>query len=183
MGAIQELAADLGAQERTLRRAAAQGALRASRPGPRRLRLADGEREYLRTHWTLLSELRRALRTEHQVRLAVLYGSLARGDEDATSDIDLLVSLAGVRLSAASGLSVRLQRVSGRHVDIALLERVESSALLLLDRVLDEGRVLIDRDGQWHKLSERRPQIHALAARAHRDQMAAATRAIEELTE
>jgi hypothetical protein len=69
---IQELAADLDVEERTLRRVASQGALRASRSGPRRLRLAPGEREYLRAHWPLLSELRRALRTEHGVRLAVL---------------------------------------------------------------------------------------------------------------
>jgi hypothetical protein len=35
MGVIQELATDLDVQERTLRRAASQGALRASRSGPR----------------------------------------------------------------------------------------------------------------------------------------------------
>lgn len=87
MGTIQELAADLGAEERTLRRAASQGTLRASRPGSRRLRLAPGEREYLGIYWPLLSELRRTLRTEHGVRLAVLYGSLARGDEDEDSDL------------------------------------------------------------------------------------------------
>jgi hypothetical protein len=86
---IQELAANLDVEERTLRRAVAQGALRTSRSGPRRLQLAPGEREYLRTHWPLLSGLRRTLRTEHDVRLAVLYGSLARGDEDAGSDLDL----------------------------------------------------------------------------------------------
>src|ERR1700691_3909500 len=76
MGVIQELAIELDVEERTLRRAVAQGALRATRTGPRRLRLAPGEREYLLAHWLLLSQLRRALRTEHGVRLAVLYGSL-----------------------------------------------------------------------------------------------------------
>lgn len=182
MGTIQELAADLGAQERTLRRAAAQGALRARRIGPRRLRLADGEQEYLRTHWPLLSALRRALRTEHRVRLAVLYGSLARGDEDPGSDVDLLVSLAGDRPSASSQLSSRLQHVTGRHVDIAVLERVQANAPLLLDRILDDGRVLIDRDEQWPGLLDHRQQIHARALRAHRRQMAGACRAIEELT-
>ncbi|MHB1808479.1 MAG: nucleotidyltransferase family protein [Solirubrobacteraceae bacterium] len=182
MGAIQELAADLDAQERTLRRAAAQGALRASRLGPRRLRLDDGEREYLRTHWPLLATLRGALRTEHRVRLAVLYGSFARGDEDASSDVDLLVCLADDQPSAGSRLSARLRGVTGRHVDVSLLEQVEARAPLLLDRVLDEGRVLIDRDGQWRKLSERRGAIHVRALRSHRHQMAAAARAIAELT-
>jgi hypothetical protein len=70
MGALQELAVDLDVEERTSRRAVAQGTLRATRSGPRRLRLASGEREYLRAHWPLLSSLRRALRTEHGVRLA-----------------------------------------------------------------------------------------------------------------
>ncbi len=182
MGVIQELAADLDVEERTLRRAASQGALRASRSGPRRLRLAPGEREYLRIHWPLLSELRRALRTEHRVRLAVLYGSLARGDEDAGSDLDLLISLADDRPSAGFGLAIRLQRVSPRRVDVTYLGRVEVQAPLLLDRVLDEGRVLIDRDGEWERLCEHRPTLHARALRAHRRQMADAARAIEELT-
>ena len=182
MGVIQELAADLDVEERTLRRAAAQGALRANRSGPRRLRLAPGEREYLRAHWPLLSALRRALRTEHGVRLAVLYGSLARGDEDAGSDLDLLISLADDRPSAGFGLAVRLQRVSARRVDVARLERVEAKAPLLLDRVLDEGRVLIDRDGEWERLCAHRSAFHARAIRAHRRQMVSAACAIEELT-
>lgn len=182
MGVIQELAADLGAQERTLRRAVSQGALRASRSGPRRLALAPGERDYLRTHWPLISELRRALRTEQDVRLAVLYGSLARGDEDEGSDLDLLVSLAGDRPSAAFKLASRLGGIIGRRVDIARLERIEAKAPLLLDRVLDEGRVLIDRDGQWDRLCERRSAIRARGRRHHRRQMAGAAQAIEEMT-
>ena len=43
--------------------------------------------------WSLLSALRRALRTEPNVRLAVVYGSFARGDDVSDSDLDLLVSL------------------------------------------------------------------------------------------
>ncbi|MGH2854838.1 MAG: nucleotidyltransferase family protein [Solirubrobacteraceae bacterium] len=182
MSAIQELAADLAVEERTLRRAAAQGTLRASLSGARRLQLAPGEHEYLRVHWPLLSGLRRALRTEHNVRLAVLYGSLARGDEDAGSDLDLLVSLADDSLSVGFELAARLQRISGRRVDIAQLARVEAQAPLLLDQVLGEGRVVIDRDGQWDRLCERRSAIRARARRAHRHQMANAARAIKELT-
>lgn len=138
--------------------------------------------EYLHSYWPLISSLRRALRTEHSVRLAVLYGSFARGDDDAGSDVDLLVSLAHPRPSARSQLSARLQRVVDRHVDIAVLEQVEVRAPLLLDRVLEEGRVLIDRDKQWRKLGERQSTIHARALQSHRSQMADAARAIEELT-
>jgi predicted nucleotidyltransferase len=182
MGVLQELAADLGAEERTLRRAVSQGTLRASRSGPRRLRLASGEREYLRAHWPLLSGLRRALRTEQGVRLAVLYGSLARGDEDVGSDVDLLISLAADRPAAGLQLALRLQPVTGRPVDVARLDRVETAAPLLLDRILDEGRVLVDRDGQWRLLRERHSSIRVRARRDHRRQMAGAARAIEELT-
>jgi len=182
MGAIQELAADLAVEEATLRGAVAQDTLRASRDESRDLRLAPDEREYLRTHWPLLSELRGALLPEHGVRLTVLYGSLARGDEDVDSDLDLLVSLTGDRLSAGLELALRLERVSGRPVDIAHLTRVEAQAPLLLDRVLDEGRVLIDRDGQWTQLCERRSAIRARARRSHSRQMAGAARAIKELT-
>lgn len=181
MGVLQELAADLGAQERTLRRAVAQGTLHASRIGPRRLALGDGEREYLHAHWPLISALRGALRTEQRVRLAVLYGSLARGDEDEDSDIDLLVSFADDSPFSLYPLSHRLQNVCDRHIDIARLERVEAGAPLLLERVLDEGRVLVDRDGQWRALQQRGPTIRARAVRAHRKHMADTARAIEEL--
>ena len=182
MGPIQELAADLGVEERTLRRAASQGALRCHRPRPRQLRLAPGERKYLRGHWKLLSELRQALRTERRIQMAVLYGSMARGDEDSGSDLDLLVSLADDRLSTGFELATRLERATGRTVDVAYLERVEAAAPLLLDRVLDEGRVLVDRDGRWQELRSRRRAIRARAQRAYRRQMSGAARAIEELT-
>jgi len=182
MGLIQELALDLGAEERTLRRAVSQGTLRAHRPQPRRLRLAPGEREYLRTHWQLLSELRQALRTERDVRLVVLYGSVARGDEDAGSDLDLLVCLADDRPVSDYRLATHLENVIARKVDVVRLARVEADAPLLLDRVLEEGRVLVDRDGRWQELQGRRRAIRARAQRAYRRQMAGAGQAIEELT-
>lgn len=179
MGTIQELANELGANQRTLRRAVSQGTLHARRPGPRRLRLAQGESDYLRTHWQLLADLRQALRTQRGVRLAVLYGSYARGDEDAGSDLDLLVVLADnpPRLR----LQTRLRQMTDRRVDIAHLDRVEADSPLLLERVLDEGRVLVDRDRLWPRLRERRDAIRARARRAHARQMSAASTAITEL--
>jgi len=71
----------------------------------------------------------------------VLYGSLARGDEDAGSDLDLLVSLAEDRPLAAVKLAVLLERTLGRDVDVARLNRVKDTAPLLLLQALDEGRV------------------------------------------
>ncbi len=116
------------------------------------------------------------------MRLAVLYGSLARGDADEGSDLDLLVSFADDRPSAGYELATRLGRVTARRVDVARLERVEVKAPLLLDRILDEGRVLIDRDAQWDRLRERRPVITARARRAHSRDMVGAALAIKELT-
>lgn len=182
MGPIQELANDLGVEERTLRRASAQGTLHARRTRPRRLLLAPGEHEYLRTHWHLLAELRKGLRTQREVRLAVIYGSVARGDEDDDSDLDLLISFSAGRFLANSDVAVRVADIVDRRIDLADLERVEAGAPLLLDRVLDEGRVLVDRDGQWGELRQRRQAIRARAKRAYRRQLAGASLAIEELT-
>ncbi len=181
MGPIQQLAKEVGAEERTLRRAAAQGSLHCRRIGPRRLRFDPGEREYLWRHWEFLSELRQALRTERHVRLAVLYGSLARGDGDDGSDLDLLVSSSSDRPSTSIDLAMRLAPIFDRRVDVARLPQVESDAPLLLDRILDEGRVLVDRDGLWQPLRARRRAIRARASRSHRRQMSNAARAIEEL--
>ncbi len=82
MATIQELAADLAVATGTLRQAASRGTFHVSGDKSRDVQLAPGEREYLCAHWPLLSELRDALLPEYEVRLAVLYGSLARGDED-----------------------------------------------------------------------------------------------------
>lgn len=182
MGTIQQLATSLDADERTLRRAVAQGTIHCRRPGPRKIRLSPGEAEYLQGHWGLLSKLRQALRTERDVRLAVLYGSIARGDEDAGSDLDLLVALSNDEVMASARLARRLGTVVGRHVDVALLEGIEATAPLLLARVLDEGRVIVDRDGIWARLREDRRAIHARAQRSYRRQMAEAAQAIAELT-
>lgn len=182
MGALQDLAADLGADERTLRRAAAQGTIRCRRPGPRRIHLDPGEERYLRAHWDLLAALRQALRTERGVRLAVLYGSVARGDEDATSDLDLLVHLTDDAPIGRIALANRLSDVAGCEVDIARLDRVDAGAPLLLARVLDEGRVIADRDGMWADLRHRRRSIHARGERSYRRQMDEAADALRRLT-
>jgi predicted nucleotidyltransferase len=182
MGTIQRLATDLKADERTLRRAVAQGTVHCRRPGPRRIELPPGEAEYLRDHWQLLSGLKRGLRTERDVRLAVLYGSMARGDADAGSDLDLLVALPDDDLLATTRLAMRLGEVIEREVDVARLDRIEATAPLLLARVLDEGRVIVDRDGLWTSVHHHRRAIRARAQRSYRRQMREAAQAIAELT-
>src|SRR3954453_10942225 len=95
MRTLGQLAEELKVPERTLRRAVTTGTIRSRRLSERRLRLAEEERAYLRGHWPLIAALRAALRTEHGVRLAILAGSMARGDDHEQSDIDLVVELAG----------------------------------------------------------------------------------------
>ena len=163
---LPAIAQDLGADERTLRRAARRGMLRCRRPGPRQLELNAGELGYLRSHWELLHRLTRALRTERGVRLAVLYGSTARGDDRRDSDIDLLVELRSATPGAGSALAARLESALGRRVDVAELRRVEADAPLLLLYALDEGRVLVDRDERWPGLQRRRSDVDRAAERA-----------------
>jgi predicted nucleotidyltransferase len=165
---LPAIAEDLGADERTLRRAAQRGTVRCRRSGPRRLELDTGELDYLRSHWELLHELTRALRTERNVRLAVLYGSVARGDDRGDSDVDIIVGLRAATPGAATALAARLERALGRDVDVSELGRVETGAPLLLLYALDEGRVLVDRDGQWPGLLTRRRELARAAQRAER---------------
>ena len=176
-----DLARELGADERTLRRAAADGMIRCERMGPRRRRVSDEERRYAVGHWPLLAKLRRALRTEPNVRLAVIYGSVARGDDTPASDLDLLVSLAENRPDAAVKLAMRLERTLGREVDVAQLNRVKDAAPLLLLQALDEGRVILDRDDQWEPLGADRADIASRARRSHAARRRRARTSIREL--
>jgi predicted nucleotidyltransferase len=173
---LPAVADDLGADERTLRRAAERGTVRCRRPGPRRLELDAGELDYLRSHWDLLHGLTRALRTERNVRLAFMYGSAARGDDRRDSDVDIMVALRASTPGAATALAARLERALDRDVDVAEHARVEASAPLLLLSALGEGRVLVDRDGQWADLLARRPEVARAARRAER----AERRAVQE---
>ena len=181
MPGLSELAHDLGADERTLRRAVTDGTIYCERLGSRKRRVSDEERRYILDHWPLLAKLRRALRTEPNVRLAVVYGSIARGDDTPDSDLDLLVSLAEDRPDAAVKLAVRLERTLGREVDVARLNRVKDSAPLLLLQALDEGRVVLDRDRQWEQLRGARANIADRARRSHAARRRRARASINEL--
>lgn len=180
---LPTLAAALCADARTLRRAVARGTVRCRRPGPRQLALSDGELAYLHGHWPTLDALSRALRTEPNVRLAVLYGSVARGDDRQDSDVDLLVDLREDTGRAALRLMDRLERGLGRPVDIARLPRVRRTSPLLLLQALDEGRVLVDRDATWPVLRAERDRVAADAARVSELEAHAAADALAALPE
>jgi predicted nucleotidyltransferase len=72
------------------------------------------------------SELRAA-----GIRRLSLFGSLARGDADASSDVDLAVELdptAGIGLFALTALEARLAQLLGQPVDL-IPEPVEKQRL------------------------------------------------------
>jgi predicted nucleotidyltransferase len=148
---LRALARYLEVPERTLRRAAAQGLIHGERLSERRFKTSLREEAYLRSHWGLLSALRRALRTEPNVRLAVLFGSLALGEGWESSDVDLLVSLRDETAGALAALSARLSERIGRDIQLVRVREAERSPTLMLD-ALDHGRVLADRDEVWPRL-------------------------------
>jgi predicted nucleotidyltransferase len=178
---LKPIAAELGVSERTLRRAISQGTLRASRPSPRKLWLPLSERRYLRRSWPLLSTLRSALRTEPNVRFALLFGSAAVGTDTAASDVDVLVALDNPDLAAVVDVEARLAGAVGRRVDVIRLEDAETSPNVLA-RAIRDGRVLIDREGVWPTLRAREPALARSGRRRQSVAVEAALSGIDELT-
>jgi predicted nucleotidyltransferase len=171
MTELDALAKEVGVHGRTLRRAAARGLLRADRPGARTVVVAPTERSYVRAHWPLLSRVLEALRKHPNVRLAVLFGSVSRGTARPDSDLDVLVRLRRDSVRARAALAEDLEVASGRRPQIVSLEQAGDAPLLLAD-VLAEGRVLVDRDGDWPRLRRREGEV-AEQARARHDALQA----------
>ena len=117
------------------------------------LKIDAPEMGYLRRSWGLLAALRKTLRTEQNVRFALLFGSAARGDDRASSDIDLLVEMRDSSLSRIADLSSKLEALLGRRVDILPLDEARENMGLLVQAV-DEGRVLVDRESRWLPLQD-----------------------------
>jgi predicted nucleotidyltransferase len=154
---LRSLARHLEVPERTLRRAATDGLIHGHRVSERRYETSLREEAYLRRHWPLLRALRAALRTEPNVRLAVLFGSFATGRATETSDVDVLVLLADGTAARVARLTGRLETRLGRDVQLVRLEEAERSPGLLAD-ALEHGRVLIDRDAHWPELKQDEPR-------------------------
>jgi predicted nucleotidyltransferase len=177
--ALGHTADKLGCSERTLRRYIGEGLLRGRRVAHRGIELSAEEARYLSGHWALLHTLKGALRTERDVRLAVLFGSTAVGEDQPDSDVDVLIAHRRPGSRALVGLKARLRRVLHRPVHVVSLEQAQDSPSLLAD-VLQEGRPLIDRDGLWNDLSARADDILARAAREDSGLAASALDAVAE---
>lgn len=178
MTELDLLAERVGTSGRTLRRAAARGLIHCRRPSPKRVAIGAREWRYVELHWPLLRELVAALRTEPNVRLAVLFGSAARGESHGSSDLDLLVHFDRPEGLAAVRLALRLTERIGRDVQIVSLPDAEAAPLLLED-VLRDGRVLVDRDGWWRRLRDRESEIARRARRRERQLADAAWATLE----
>jgi uncharacterized protein len=156
MTVIDDLAADVGVSVPTIRRAVEIGLIRGTRPSPRKLVVPLAERAYVRRNWPLLSELRRHLRTEKSVRVAVLYGSTARGSAGEDSDVDLAVLLVGDGPSARLALQARLAEKLGRRVQVTDMRDARAS-MPLWSGIREDGRVLANRDDvDWRRIRARR---------------------------
>lgn len=158
---LAETAIDLGCSERTLRRYVNDGVLRGRRVASR-LELSSEEESYARSHWTLLKTLKSALRSERNIRLAVLFGSTAAGEDHADSDIDLLIAHRRHEQRALASLKVRLRDAVGKPVHVIGLDQAKDAPSLLAD-ILIEGRVLIDRDRLWGELVDQYDSVLASA--------------------
>jgi predicted nucleotidyltransferase len=158
MTALALLARDVGVNERTLRRAVNEGALRATRPSPRKLDLPFSEQRYARRQWPLISKLRKALRTEHNVRFAMLIGSVARGDDTEQSDVDVIAGFRDSDFMRELDLGDRLEQAVGRSVDVIDLADAEADPMFLA-MALEDARVLVDRVGMWQRLREREASL------------------------
>lgn len=167
MTELDTLAKEVGASGRTLRRAAARGAIRSSRSGKRRVEIAPREFDYVRRYWALLGKLHEELRTLSNVRLAVVFGSVARGEATSESDLDVLVKLRQDDFRRRAELRDRLALASERAVQVVGFDEAVNVPLLLAD-VLRDGRVIADRDELWADLKSRRATIQRAAQRAER---------------
>jgi len=167
MESLRRVAMELAIPERTLRRAAAEGLVRGERVSPRRFEVTLREEAYLRSHWPLLSALRAALRTEPNVRLAVLFGSTASGSDEESSYVDLLVVLSDGGVGRLAELASRLERRIGRELQLVRLSEAKGSPALMLE-VIEQGRVLVDRDDLWAGLQKSTARLRRKARSAEK---------------
>jgi predicted nucleotidyltransferase len=135
--------------------------------------MPSGEREYVQRHWELLGRLIETLRTERNARLAVLFGSVARGDETDGSDIDVLVDLRDESLESIGRLRRRLRDAAARDVQLVTIDAASSSPVLMAD-VVEDGRVLVDRDDVWPAWRDQATRLRATAGRTQSEHVARA---------
>ena len=94
---------------------------------------------------TAVDNVRRTLEAWPDVRLAVLFGSTARGTARRASDLDIGVSVP--ETSDLMALRVAVQRATSQQVDVI---RLEEAPPHLRFQIARDGRVIVERAvGAW----------------------------------
>ena len=92
---------------------------------------------------SLLERLREHLAADPEVRLAALFGSQARGEERAGSDVDVAILLAEDSSAERREVEAALARALGREVDVIHLP---DAPPLLRFEIARDGILLVERD-------------------------------------
>jgi predicted nucleotidyltransferase len=180
MNGLRLVAEQVGVNERTLRRAIGEGTLHATRPTPRTLEMSVSERDYARRKWPLLSALRAQLRTEPNVRLALLFGSTAADQDTPGSDVDLLVQLRDPSFERLLDLGAKLKAAVGRHIDLVELRDAETDPAFLAE-IAAETRVLVDREKRWPQLRDSQERLRRRGSRREAARVGSALAGIDRL--
>ena len=96
--------------------------------------------------------------------MAVVFGSVARGDDSEGSDVDLLVALREPGLRQRVALAERLRGRTGLTLEVVALEDALRRPSLMVG-ILRDGRVLVDRDRCWPELRARMGRFESQARR------------------
>jgi len=104
-------------------------------------------------HPSLVSRILAAIRTQPDIRLAILFGSLAARKGRADSDLDLAVD-SGRRLTANEKIALisELAGSTGRPVDLVDIHAVGEP---LLGQILQHGKRILGSDTQYANLIRR----------------------------
>jgi len=116
----------------------------------------------------LLAGLTRVLLAGPGLQLAVVFGSTARGQRHARSDVDIGIIPADASLSLGDelGLQTELERACGVAVDLVRLDR---APLAVRWRVARDGMPLVGaHTGAWARFAARAASEHADIAPALR---------------
>ena len=100
-----------------------------------------------------LQPLREALAAQPAVRLAVLFGSAAKGRQVARSDLDLAVRLAPDSADTRRTAALAAGWAIGREIDLV---EIDGAPLLLRFQIACDGQVLVEREpGAWTRFKAR----------------------------
>lgn len=118
-----------------------------------------------------------ALEQREEVKLAVLMGSMARGDAEPDSDVDVLVILHESPRSRIE-LEIALRDALGRRVDVI---RLSEGRPQMIHEALVDGVVIKDVDGVWPSFQARLAEFERAAKEYDADLTRRTREALDEM--